>query len=381
MKLRRRNPVPAFLSIDVEPDAMQISPDRGDPWLGYAATYEFVQSLRIELARTSGAKPVFGWYFRMDPQIERVCGRPDFAMQAFPKRIDTLRQHDDYFGVHPHAMRWSAERKTWVHDFSDRQWLRFTTQFALDAFADCTGARPRVFRGGAGFLSDDIVDVIDREGVEAELGLEPVAGWGLRAKVVPGVLDKSPIVGEYTNCASAPKTPYHPSHENFLKPGNTDARRILMIPLTTGVGVLPPRGLIARLRRHWHGHPGNDEVRVLYPTEDDWTERGFWDLIAHRIDSMERPYVSLGIRTDRLDSFRAARVCRVFRELLRHPLAKRLRFVHPLDVKDAITPRPASPAAAHRTASRIPRGASPGFARRGPRAEPHAAAGGRSTGR
>lgn len=378
MNLRRRKIIPAFLSIDVEPDALQISPDRGDPWLGYAATYEFVQALRIELARTSGLKPVFGWYFRMDPQIERACGRADFAMQAFPKRIDMLRQHGDYFGVHPHAMRWCAERKTWVHDFSDRQWLRFTTQFALDAFADCAGSRARVYRGGAGFLSDDIVDVIDRDGVEAELALEPVAGWGLRSKVVPGALDKSPIVGEYTNCAGAPRTPYHPSRENFLERGNTDARRILMIPLTTGAGVVPPRGLIARLRRRRRG-AGKDEVRVLYPTEDDWTERGFWDLVAHRMDSMERPYVSLGIRTDRLDSFRAARVCRVFRELLTHPLAKRLRFVHPLDVKDAITPRPASPEAGHRRLSRIARGASPGFARRGPQAEPHAVAGGRST--
>jgi len=198
---------------------------------------------------------------------------------------------------------------------------------------------------------------------------------------VPGSFDRSPMIGQYTNCATAPKVPYHPSREDFLRAGNGDARRILLVPVTTGPGALPSRAPLAWLKGRRNVGREANEVRVLYPTEDDWTERGFWDLVGHRIDSMERPYVSLGIRTDRHDSFRAARVCRVFRELLRHPLAKRLRFVHPVDVKDAITPTPATPEAGHRTASRIPRAASPGFARRGPQAEAHAAAGGRSTAR
>jgi len=381
MTMRRREPVPVFLSIDVEPDLLQISREREVDWLGYAVTYEFVQALRSELEQVCPAKPVFGWYFRTDPQIEQACGSADFAMRAFPDRFDALREKGDYFGVHAHPLRWSGAHEAWVHDFADTEWLRFSTKFALEAFAEFAAAPARLFRCGAGFLSDDVVDVIDREGVEAETGLEPVAGWGLRSTAVPGALDKSPIVGEYTNCASAPKTPYHPSYDDFRRPENGDARRILMVPMTTGPGVLPPRGLLPRLKRRWVGEiESSDEVRMLYPVEDDWTERGFWDLIAHRVDSMERPYVSLAIRTDRLDSFRARRVCRVFHELVRHPLAKRLRFVHPLDVKDAIMPR-ASPEAAYRTASRIPRGAAPGFVRRERRAAAHAAAGGRNTGR
>ena len=77
---------------------------------------------------------------------------------------------------------------------------------------------------------------------------------------------------------------------------------------------------------------------MLYPAEDDWTERGFWELVNHALKSMERPYVSLAIRTDRSSSWRAARVCRVLETLIQHPLAKRLRFVNPLDVLTEITP-------------------------------------------
>jgi hypothetical protein len=334
----RGETIPAFLSIDVEPDAFQISRDQTDHWPGYAATYEFARSLRRELARVSGAKPIFGWYYRMDPQIEQVCGRADFAMRAFPDRTVSLLEEGDYFGVHAHALRWSDERQLWVHDFGDRQWLRDSTKFALDAFAACSGSPAKLFRAGAGFLTNDIIEVLDENGVVIELALEPVAGWGLHTKDVSSSVDKSPMVGEYTNCVMAPRTPYHPSREDFRKPGNCDALRILLVPLTTGVGVLPSGGLMARLKRRLHAEPKPNPVRMLYLTEDDWTERGFWDLVSHQLRTMERPYVSLGIRTDRFGSFRAARVCRVLTALTNHPLAKRLRFVDPLDVKEQITP-------------------------------------------
>ena len=86
MKGRERETIPAFLSVDVEPDAFQISCDNTQKWPGYGAIFDFSLWLRKELARASGMKPNFGWYYRMDPQIEEVCGRADVAMTAFPDR-------------------------------------------------------------------------------------------------------------------------------------------------------------------------------------------------------------------------------------------------------------------------------------------------------
>jgi hypothetical protein len=339
----RRETIPAFLSIDVEPDAFQISPQLTDHWPGYAATFAFLTSLRAELTRASGAKPIFGWYYRMDPQIEEVCGRADFAITAYPRRAEALCAEGDYFGVHTHPLRWCGERKLWVHDFADREWLRESTQFGLDAFAACSSEPAKLFRAGAGFLTDDIVDVLDRNGVLVESSLEPGAGWGLRTNNVQSGIDKSPMIGEYTNCATAPRTPYHPSHASFLQADEDAGRRILIIPVTTGAGTLRSRGLVVGIKRRLgldhRSESAADPVRVLYPTEDDWTERGFWDLIEQQLRSMERPYLSLGIRTDRFDSRRSSRVCRVFHELVRHPLVKRLRFVDPLQVMDRIAPR------------------------------------------
>ena len=117
MKVRERETIPAFLSIDVEPDAFQISCDNTHKWPGYGAIFEFSLWLREELTRKSGMKPNFGWYYRMDPQIEEVCGRADVAMTAFPDRTAALQKEGDYFGVHAHPLRWSTEQQLWVHDF------------------------------------------------------------------------------------------------------------------------------------------------------------------------------------------------------------------------------------------------------------------------
>jgi hypothetical protein len=334
MKARGRETIPAFLSVDVEPDAFQIPRDDTQKWPGYGAIFEFSQRLREELVRQSGVKPNFGWYYRMDPQIEEVCGRADVAMTAFPDRTAVLQEEGDYFGVHAHPLRWSTEQRLWVHDFGDRKWLRECTIFSLDAFKACNGSPAKLYRAGAGFLNNDVVDVLDNHGVLLELSLEPVASWGLSSKVVSTGVDCSPIVGEFTNCVTAPQTPYRPAREDFRRPGYGEARHILLIPLSTGLPFLPSwRG---KLKRLLYGPPRPDSVSMLYPTSDWPSGRYFWDLVAQQLQSMQRPYLSLAIRTDAPDSKRTATVCRLLAALSQHPLARQLRFVNPLQVKEEI---------------------------------------------
>jgi hypothetical protein len=337
MKVREHDTIPAFLSIDVEPDAFQISRDNTQKWSGYGGVFDLSLWLRKELSRKSGMTPNFGWYYRMDPQIEDVCGRADAAMTGFPGRTAALREQGDYFGVHAHPLRWSAKQRLWVHDFGDRNWLRECTRFSLDAFERCNGSQPQVYRAGASFLNDDIVDVLDDHGVALELSLEPVEGWGLHSTVVPCAVDTSPIVGNYTNCIAAPQTPYRPAREEFRRIGsNGDARSILLIPLSTGSRTLP--SWRSKLKRRLRGAPEPDPVGMLYPTVDWPSERYFWDIVAHQLQSMQRPYLSLAIRTDPPASAPTAKLSRLFAALVKHPLAERLRFVNPLDVKEQITP-------------------------------------------
>src|SRR5260370_1340363 len=105
MKSTTSSPIPAFLSVDVEPDGFQL--DRRDPpaWGGYVAMGEYLTRLRADLDGWTGRTPRFGWSVRTDPQIAEVHGRPDHALVAFPEGVARLRAAGDYFGVHSHLIR------------------------------------------------------------------------------------------------------------------------------------------------------------------------------------------------------------------------------------------------------------------------------------
>lgn len=329
---RSRSPraIPAFLSVDVEPDGFQL--DRGHPpaWDGYGAALELVERLRAALASRTGAAPRFGWYYRTDPQIAEFYGRPDHVLTTFPDRVASLGAAGDYFGVHAHPVRWSEDRQLWVHDFADADWHARSVGAALDGFAAWAGTPAQRYRAGAGFLTNGMVNVLEQRGVGVELSLEPVAGWGLHASDVPSGVDASPIVGPYTDCHTAPRVAYRPARHDFRVDGGPRGRRLVMIPLATR--------LLSSERPRWKQvavrllRRPETPREMLYPAAPWPSAHGFWDLVTRQLRTMRRPYLSLGVRTDAADSVAAARVRKIFEALPEHALAERLRFVDPLAV-------------------------------------------------
>ena len=327
--------VPAFLSIDVEPDGFQLARPGQPTWGGWRSVLETTDCLRAALAARTGVRPAFGWYVRTDPQIAEAAGRADDALVRFPERAARLRDAGDYFGVHAHPVRWSPDRGIWVHDFADADFHAHTVRFALDAFARWAGAPATRYRAGAGFLTNGMVEALDQCGVAVELGLEPVAGWGLAASAVPSGVDESPIVGRYTDCQGSPRVAYRPARHDFRVNGGRRGRRLVMIPVASR-SLAPEPPLWKRAARRVLGRPWQPRVEVLYPTDERLAPHAYWDAVAAELDSMRRPYVSLGIRTDAPDSDVAVRVQRLFEALPTHPLAERLRFVDPVEAAPAL---------------------------------------------
>jgi len=325
-------PVPAFLSFDVEPDGFQLPFSNPPEWDGYSATFDFAEQFRSSLAERSGEAPKFGWYFRTDPQIAEVYGRPDHVLAKYPDRIAYLETKKDYFGVHAHHMRWSEQRGLWIHDFADAEWLEHCTRFSLEAYAKWAGAPARRFRSGAGFLTNEIVALVDQCGVQVDLTIEPVAGWGLSETSVDSRVDKSPMVGAYPDCRTAPRLPYRPAHDDFRIPGGRSGRGLMMVPLTTGT-VYREKPLWWRIaRRLVRGSHYQGVVHVLYPAHNWSSGRFFWDLVERRLRAMSQPYLSLAIRTHVDDVRVDGDIRRLFEALPNHPLSARLRFVDPLQV-------------------------------------------------
>ena len=330
--------IPAFLSFDVEPDAFQIFPDARPKWGGYAAQYEFAAELRKELTSGAGHKPRFGWYFRTDPQIEQVCGRADAAMMLYPDRIDRLSAEGDYFGVHAHPMRWSHPYDRWVHDVEDPQWLRDCTEFSLNAFQQWNRSPATLFRAGANYMSNDIIDVLDARGVIAEMSLEPVTGYWMDDKVVRTSIDESPVVGTFTDLSTAPRVPYRPAREDFRVAGASEARNLAIVPSTTGARWLPKVGCLHNVERVIRKIVKPEGPHALYLSLDCPNDQYYWDLISYELASMRRPYLSVAMRTDAAGSPVVGMLRRRLTALAHHPLAEQLRFVNPLEVLRSLLP-------------------------------------------
>ena len=321
--------IPAFLSIDVEPDGFQLSPAEAGAWKGYTAMLEFSEQLRATLTARTGTPPRFGWYFRTDPQIADVYGRADHVLITDSARLTRLAAKGDYFGVHMHPIRWSATQRAWIHDFHDVAWHARAVRASLDAYAGWAGEPARRFRSGAAFLTNGIVEALEAGGIEVDLTLEPATSWARQAVHVPTSIDVSPIVGQHTDCRGAPHMPFRPAHRNFCVPGGEHARDLVMVPLTTRA-IYPRRPLWRRVaRRLGIVRPDRE---VLYPSGAWPSPQFFWDLVADQLRSMPQPYLSLAIRTDHHEFGEASRVRRVFEALPGHSLAGFLRFVDPLEV-------------------------------------------------
>jgi hypothetical protein len=325
--LRPAEKIPAFLSIDVEPDGFQL--DRAQPprWVGYEAIFELTEGLRSALLRRSGTAPKFGWYFRTDPQIAEVYGRPDYALAEFPDRIAYLREKDDYLGVHSHAIRWCEERRVWIHDFANPRWSAECATSALNAFAQWNGSPARRFRAGAGFLTNEIVAAIAELGVQVDMSLEPVDAWPESFAQVPSGIDATPYTGIHASCLPAPRWAYRPSRDDFRIAETKTARGLIVVPLTTYASRRPRwRRLLDFAMRK----TAREDIHVLHLSEEWPDAKTYWDRAGAEIARMARPYLSVAVRTDAPGTAPLANAQRRLAALLDHPLSERLEFLDPI---------------------------------------------------
>src|SRR5262249_44977926 len=204
--------------------------------------------VRPQPSACPGTLPRFGWAFRQALRRGEGCGRADPVGVPNPARLARLAAAGHYFGVHMHPIRWCPKQRAWIHDFDDARWLARTVRASLEAYAGWAGEPARRFRGGAGFLSNGIIEALEAGGGEGDLTLEPVASWGLEAVHVPTSIDASPFVGRYTDCRTAPHRPFRPAHRDFRVSGGERGRGLVMVPLSTRASY-PRRPLWRRVAR------------------------------------------------------------------------------------------------------------------------------------
>lgn len=216
------------LTIDVEPDDRTYDPSTRPRWLGFEKLLPEMRTFRRLLASATGSAVHFTWLFRLDSQIERTYGRPDWPFEQYRREIDELQAAGDEIGVHTHAWRWEDAVGDWIADHGDAEWVGQCLENSLTAFRRIMGRRARAVSQGDQFLSDGIVRRLSRAGVLCDMSLEP--GRALVSQVVA----QEHATGSLPDTTRAPRVPYRPSAKDFRQPGVWWPRSLWLLPITTG---------------------------------------------------------------------------------------------------------------------------------------------------
>jgi hypothetical protein len=313
-------PIPTILRVDVEPDEHQ--PTGGErPWDGFVSMMGMLRTLRQRLGAVSGHAIKPTWMIRLDPDIARAFGRPDFPVHRHPTLFDEILAERDALGVHVHPLRWDVNQQVLFADHADDAWTVQCLRSAVSTFQAAFGGTPESVSFGGYFMRNTLLDEVVTLGIKVDVTVEP----GLDAREYDpsfGAYATAPS-GNFTRC---PRLPYYPSRTAFYLPAqsDTDARPLLMAPLTSCDYRMVLKRWYARVvRREQPRH------EPLNPWKRWPSPKRFWDLAERAASELPSPYLALALRTEPRGTDMHRRVADLFDYLPRHPVAKRLRVVGP----------------------------------------------------
>jgi hypothetical protein len=302
------------LCIDVEPDPQR--PHTPLPWQGFEQLYPYLQELRLRMSEATGEGAHLNWFWRVDPQIERVYGSAEWALRHYHVQISETMQAGDEHGVHPHAWRWDHSRNQWVHDYKNSLWVQHCVHTSLTTYKSVLGKPCEAVRLGGRFLDDQVCKTLEQLGCQFDLTVEP------------GEKPEGDCLQDYRTIAMEP---YQPSVHDFRKRETNRAEGLWIIPLAAGV--MSERGQKwRRLLRTYVSSSG--PIPVGYGTLRLWEPPELVQAaVEETLENLERPYLAFAIRSDVLQNPWWGKNCRRNLEgLLGQKRARQFIFCTPRDL-------------------------------------------------
>ena len=214
-----------ILAIDVEPDG-RAELDKENGWKGSRDAVSELAKLRDALENATQESVRFNWFLRADPQIEKTWGSATFVADACPEMMRTIESSSDQVGVHVHTWRWSDERESWFNDFDDSSWLNHCVESSIAAVTEITGEPVLMNRFGDRWMSTAAVRSLRANGIRYDVTMEP----GIPDMPIH---DDNQSTSWLPDMRGAPRAPYYPDGDNFMREAATPDGELLMIPLTT----------------------------------------------------------------------------------------------------------------------------------------------------
>lgn len=302
---------PLVLCIDVEPDEQQVPLSERRPWSGFEIALEWVKPVRERLANLTGNRPNFGWFLRLDYQIEVAYGSRRWVADNHAADLEALLREGDELGIHPHAWRLDGAGG-WRVDLASQDWVAHVTAESVETYAQVYGQLPRAHRFGDGFMSDPLIAQLRLLGLKVDVTAEPgmtLTTSGVRAPRFRG------------------KEPYRAGDSRLARRADQEFDAPVLLPLAS-VDPDPALPLWRRAARRIR-YPNRPRHRQMILGLEMPASR-FWDLLARDLDARQLNVLSFAIRSSSFTSDTATRLITAKLDtLVDHPLGRRIDFVTP----------------------------------------------------
>ena len=172
--------------------------------------------------------PKITWFVRCDEQMKTVFKDYAYPLRNFRDLWKELRKQGDEIGWHPHLWRWSASKKCWYQEVSDKKWISHCLENGHKGFLKLS-KNPTCVRTGWGFHNNFTMKKVNDLGLIVDLSALP----GLEHQGSPDERG-SHFLNEY-DWSTTPQKPYFPSEKDYRRPpkNNEQSLNILEIPITT----------------------------------------------------------------------------------------------------------------------------------------------------
>jgi len=312
--------IPVLVLIDAEPDGFFIRRTENGPWYGFERAVEVMADLRAVLSRHTGRDAHFIWLLRADQQIAETYGAPGWALAHYRRAWETLLAAQDEVGLHVHAFRWETRAGNWIEDYGNQEWVEHCVRAGVGAFTEHFGRPPAAFSMGMDWTNQETIRLASRLNVRYELS---TVSWKEPQPFPP----QNVYTGVAPDCSRIPLRPYHPAPDDFRSAAPDGAEGMWLIPQSSRMARIFPswkRGLWDLV----HLRPVAPRATRKFFLEDDPAQ--VQPAIARALRGLERPYLTLAIRTDqyRRPDLEAV-VRRNLEGALAHPDSRRFVFTRP----------------------------------------------------
>jgi len=298
-------PIPILFNIHVEPDLRLISFEK-QSWLGYEDLHSFLMKSRSIIEQSTGRPVYFNWLLRLDRQIEAVYGRADWAFKQYDSLVQEARLAGDAFGVHVHSWRpkSNGSARTWVADFSDKNWIASCIELAHKSFINSLGVQPEFFSFGDHFMNLDTLKQLEKLGFRGDLSMHPG-----RPLIQRRVKDEE-TYGWLPGFLNTPRHAFKPSKDQFSKSG-CDPMGLWEVPVSVGYlkNEIDPN--IKEAHKLLVGMPFHQAKEIIDQ-----------NLV------LPNPYLLAEMRSDvRLDLYNQKQFDETLSYLIEHPQASSMQFI------------------------------------------------------